>query len=160
MELSERIKELRKGMGLTQLEMAESLRITKNHYWRIENGNGFPSISLLNVISEVTNTSLTVLLENKLNFRSPSAAYIAARRGRPLPLETQIIFKKPTEDAYDGKKMKLPKETVYAVDPLSAEKVMKDEISKKSEKKSSPKFNLEDAVKKNAEKMAKKPKKK
>ena len=65
MELSERIKGLRKGMGLTQVEFSIRLGITKNHYWRIEKGHSEPSISLLRFIAGVTSTNLRVLLEDK-----------------------------------------------------------------------------------------------
>jgi len=89
MKLSERIKELREGLKLTQSGMAVKLGLTKNHYWRIEKGSIDPSISLLNKIAEVTGTNLTVLLEDK-----PSDIYIVTRSS---PTNTSFLAQAEAE---------------------------------------------------------------
>jgi transcriptional regulator with XRE-family HTH domain len=109
--------------------MAKELGISKNHYSRIETGRSRPSLDLLDKIAKVTNTELSVLLMDKV----PSAAYIASRRS---PINTSFMAQAEADA------LKKPPKKSSAKKGCETKK----------------KFDLEAAVKKNAEKMAKKPK--
>ena len=63
--LSERIKELRKKNGLTQLQLAKKLNITDKAVSKWEAGEGNPDISLLPAIASIFDCTIDYLLTGK-----------------------------------------------------------------------------------------------
>lgn len=63
--LSERIKELRKKSGLTQLQLAKKLNITDKAVSKWEAGEGNPDISLLPAIASIFDCTIDYLLTGK-----------------------------------------------------------------------------------------------
>lgn len=57
-----RVKEARKGRGISQAEMAEKLNISTNHYGHIEQGIKGCSIDLLLEIADILRVSTDYLL--------------------------------------------------------------------------------------------------
>lgn len=64
-EIGKRIKELRKGKGLTQLQLSEKLGITDNFLAKIEGGSKNPSIDLFIQMSELFGVSLDAIILGK-----------------------------------------------------------------------------------------------
>lgn len=63
--LGERVRELRKKNGLTQLQLAEKLKITDKAVSKWEAGEGNPDISLLTIIASIFNCTIDYLLTGK-----------------------------------------------------------------------------------------------
>ena len=63
MTIQEKLKELRKELGLTQEEVAERLHVSRAAIARWETGKGIPDISNLITISEVFDISLDELIK-------------------------------------------------------------------------------------------------
>lgn len=61
--LSEKLKELRTGAGLTQEQVAEKLGVTRSAIARWESGKGIPDISNLILISDYFNISLDEMIK-------------------------------------------------------------------------------------------------
>ncbi len=61
-----RIKELRKQCGMTQLQLAQKIGISREYLSAVENGHKYPSMALLIKISDILDTSVRDLLEDKL----------------------------------------------------------------------------------------------
>lgn len=59
---AERIKELRKGLGMNQVEFAKSLNVTKQSVSNWENNNILPSIDMLVRIANTYSVSTDYLL--------------------------------------------------------------------------------------------------
>ena len=57
-KVGKRVKELRKGLFLTQEKLAEKLKISSNHLSYIETGNRRPSLSLARKIARELKTDL------------------------------------------------------------------------------------------------------
>lgn len=51
----ENLKKYRKAKGFTQIQIAEALEVDQKHISFIENGNSFPSATLIGKITEVLN---------------------------------------------------------------------------------------------------------
>ncbi|MCY7056819.1 helix-turn-helix domain-containing protein [Streptococcus salivarius] len=66
MEFSERLKDLRKQAGLTQVEVAEKLGISQPAYASWERGVKKPTQENLVKIAKIFNVSLDSLLDNKV----------------------------------------------------------------------------------------------
>lgn len=64
-EIGKRIKALRKGMGLTQLQLSEKLGITDNFLAKIEGGSKNPSIDLFIQMSVFFDVSLDAIILGK-----------------------------------------------------------------------------------------------
>ena len=62
MELSERIRFLRKKKGLNQGELAEAIGINPSHLSRLENGKYQPSVDALQRIAQALEVSVDYLL--------------------------------------------------------------------------------------------------
>ncbi len=62
MELSEKIQNLRKGLGLTQEQFAERLFVSRTAVSKWENGRGAPSMDSLRLISKLCSVTLDELL--------------------------------------------------------------------------------------------------
>lgn len=62
MTLGEKIKEYRKKAGLTQNDLALKSGLSKNAIYNYENNKRFPTIDVLNRISESLNVPLDILL--------------------------------------------------------------------------------------------------
>ena len=60
MELGEKLQELRKNMGLTQEELAESLFVSRTAISKWESGRGYPSIDSLKEISKFFSFQRTI----------------------------------------------------------------------------------------------------
>lgn len=65
MDLSEKIKEIRKKFGLTQEELAEKLNVSRQAVAKWEMGNGVPDTENLKSISRLFGTSIDSLLDNE-----------------------------------------------------------------------------------------------
>lgn len=63
--LSDRIKDLRKQKGLTQLQLAEKLNITDKAVSKWESGDGNPDISILPSLADILNCTIDYLLTGK-----------------------------------------------------------------------------------------------
>jgi len=64
-EIGERIKMVRKAFGLTQEQFVENFEIGRANYARIESGEIFPGISIMNVLRSKFNISMDWLISNK-----------------------------------------------------------------------------------------------
>lgn len=64
MELSQRIRFLRKKKGLNQGELAEKVGINPSHLSRLENGKYQPSVDALQKIAEALEVSVDFLLSD------------------------------------------------------------------------------------------------
>ena len=65
MKLGEKIKQLRKSKGISQEELASTLKINRNFLSRIETGKSEPTASMLKNIAKIFNVDLNSLLEVK-----------------------------------------------------------------------------------------------
>lgn len=65
MELGEKLQELRKGRGLTQEELAESLFVSRTAISKWESGRGYPSIDSLKELSRFFSVSIDELLSSE-----------------------------------------------------------------------------------------------
>ena len=65
MEFNEKLQELRKGRGLTQEELAESLFVSRAAVSKWESGRGYPSIDSLKDISSFFSVSIDDLLSGE-----------------------------------------------------------------------------------------------
>ena len=63
MKLGEKIKQLRKGKGISQEELAAMLKINRNYLSRIETGKSEPTSSILKHIAEIFSVDLNSLLD-------------------------------------------------------------------------------------------------
>lgn len=61
--LGARIKELRKGKGLTQQQLAEMIEIDPKHLSKIEVGNSYPSMYNLEKITKALNVKMQDLFK-------------------------------------------------------------------------------------------------
>lgn len=64
MEFGEKLQELRKGRGLTQEELAESLFVSRTAISKWESGRGYPSIDSLREISRFFSVTIDELLSS------------------------------------------------------------------------------------------------
>ena len=65
MEFNEKLQELRKQKGLTQVELAELLYVSRTAVSKWESGRGFPNIESLKAISKFFSVSLDELLSGE-----------------------------------------------------------------------------------------------
>ena len=65
MEFGEKLQELRKGRGLTQEELAESLFVSRTAISKWESGRGYPNIESLKEISKFFSVSIDDLLSGE-----------------------------------------------------------------------------------------------
>lgn len=63
MKLSATLVLYRREKGLTQKEMAARLDISREYYWRLENGNAIPSVRLLERICRLTSVSVQAIFQ-------------------------------------------------------------------------------------------------
>lgn len=61
-ESGKRIRDLRKGKGMTQERLAEELGITREFFGRIENGKNGVSVDLFVMLSQLFDTSLDYMI--------------------------------------------------------------------------------------------------
>lgn len=65
MEFNEKLQEFRKQKGLTQVELAELLYVSRTAISKWESGRGFPNIESLKAISKFFSVSLDELLSGE-----------------------------------------------------------------------------------------------
>ena len=65
MTLADKLKEARKNAGLTQIELAEKLCVSRQAITKWETGKGIPDIDNLKMISKVLNVSIDFLLDDE-----------------------------------------------------------------------------------------------
>ena len=65
MKLGEKIKLIRKSKGISQEELASTLKINRNFLSRIETGKSEPTASILKNIAKLFNIDLNSLLDVK-----------------------------------------------------------------------------------------------
>ena len=85
MKLGEKIKQLRKSKGISQEELASTLKINRNFLSRIETGKSEPTASMLKNIAKIFNVDLNSLLDvkslpsdnsNKLKYITDNCKYL------------------------------------------------------------------------------------
>ena len=65
-QIGESIKNRRKELGITQPHLAELAGISVNTLYKLERGNGNPSLNVLNKIIEVLGLELRLEIKKKL----------------------------------------------------------------------------------------------
>ena len=65
MTLAEKLKEARKNAGLTQIELAEKLCVSRQAITKWESGKGIPDVDNLKILSKVLNVSIDFLLDDE-----------------------------------------------------------------------------------------------
>lgn len=65
MTLADKLKEARKNAGLTQIELAEKLCVSRQAITKWETGKGIPDVDNLRMISKVLNVSIDFLLDDE-----------------------------------------------------------------------------------------------
>ncbi len=65
MTLADKLKEARKNVGLTQVELAEKLCVSRQAITKWESGKGIPDVENLKTISQVLNVSIDFLLDDE-----------------------------------------------------------------------------------------------
>ena len=63
--LGKTIAKLRKKNGMTQLQLASRINVSDKTVSKWENGNGFPEISILPVLSDVFGVTIDYLLKGE-----------------------------------------------------------------------------------------------
>ncbi len=64
-QLGESIKIRRKEVGITQPHLAELAKVSTNTLYKLERGQGNPSLEVLNKLSEVLGMELTLEVKKK-----------------------------------------------------------------------------------------------
>lgn len=64
MKLGKIIKNRRKELGITQPHLAELAKISTNTLYKLERGQGNPSLDTLNKLAEVLGMELTLKIKN------------------------------------------------------------------------------------------------
>ena len=80
MELKDRLKELRKRKGLSQVTLAEKLGLSKSTIGAYETGDISPSLEALNLIADFFNVDINYLLgkeDGSTYYLDPEAAELA-----------------------------------------------------------------------------------
>jgi y4mF family transcriptional regulator len=62
--LGETIKSRRKELGITQPHLAELAKVSTNTIYKLERGQGNPSLDVLNKLAEVLGMELTLAVKN------------------------------------------------------------------------------------------------
>lgn len=65
MTLADKLKEARKNAGLTQIELAEKLCVSRQAITKWETGKGIPDVDNLRMISKVLDVSIDFLLDDE-----------------------------------------------------------------------------------------------
>lgn len=65
MTLANKLKEARKNVGLTQVELADKLCVSRQAITKWESGKGIPDVENLKMISKVLNVSIDFLLDDE-----------------------------------------------------------------------------------------------
>lgn len=65
MTLADKLKEARKNAGLTQVDLAEKLCVSRQAITKWESGKGIPDVENLKMISKVLNVSIDFLLDDE-----------------------------------------------------------------------------------------------
>ena len=65
MTLADKLKEARKNAGLTQVELAEKLCVSRQAITKWESGKGIPDVDNIKMISKVLNVSIDFLLDDE-----------------------------------------------------------------------------------------------
>ena len=96
MEIKDRIKELRKAKGLTQLEFADRLKVSRNNIAGYETGRTEPSGSAISLICRTFSVSETWLRTGEGEMFSDTAREeeIAAFMGDVLAAESEDFRKR------------------------------------------------------------------
>ena len=63
--LGEYLKQRRKSLGITQPHLAELAQISTNTLYKLERGQGNPSLEVLNKLTEVLGLELTLEVKHK-----------------------------------------------------------------------------------------------
>ncbi len=66
-ELGETIKSRRKELGITQPHLAELAKVSTNTLYKLERGQGNPSLNVLNKLAEVLGMKLSLEIKSNLN---------------------------------------------------------------------------------------------
>jgi transcriptional regulator with XRE-family HTH domain len=63
--IGKRIKDRRKGLGISQMDMAYALSINQSNVSRIENGTHLPTIDQLRMLKDLLSVDYEYLIEGK-----------------------------------------------------------------------------------------------
>ena len=92
MELKRKLADLRKGKGLTQLELAEMLSVSRQAISRWEVGTAVPSLDNLISLSEVYGVPLDYLVHGGAEEPpNKSAVSVGGGQKRAVPLRTLVL---------------------------------------------------------------------
>lgn len=94
MELKMKLIQLRKKKGITQLELAEHLHVSRQAVSRWEVGASIPSIDNLKLLAETYNVSVEYLLNGKQNSSEPVSPQLKSsdRDGSKIQIFLYIIL--------------------------------------------------------------------
>lgn len=65
--LGETIKNRRKELGITQPHLAELAQISTNTLYKLERGQGNPSLDILNKLADILGMELKLEIKSKIN---------------------------------------------------------------------------------------------
>ena len=98
MKLGERIAEKRKEMGMTQIELAEQMHVTRQTISRWEAGTVYPDVEKVSELASILHVSCDYLLTDMDDAQMPSPS---TRSKAPAGAVTRLL------QAVVGKKVKL-----------------------------------------------------
>lgn len=113
MEFSERLKDLRRQAGLTQVEVAEKLGISQQAYASWERGIKRPTQENLVKIAQILNVSVDYLVgnsEEKLD-ELDNIELLFRMNSKGLTEEEKVIFKKELIDFMEERRKIFKKES-------------------------------------------------
>ena len=112
MELSERLKELRKQAGLTQVELAGKLGIVQSSYADWERGKKKPTQANLVKIAQILNVSVDYLVGNseEKTDELDNIELLFRMNSKGLTKEEKAVFKKELIEFMEERKKTFNKE--------------------------------------------------
>ncbi len=91
--LGKRIKELRKSLGITQIELAEKVDVDPKYVSRIETGISNPSLKTVEKISEIMNVDVARLFKpDEINEKNKIISKITERLHSTSLKNAQTIY--------------------------------------------------------------------
>ena len=89
---SERLKASRKEAGLTQVELAEVLKVSSGTVGMWETGKREPKFEVMGHLSKTLNKSVDYLLGLSENESPPPADKIHSNKGSRLQVQAEVIY--------------------------------------------------------------------
>lgn len=102
MKLGERIAEKRKEMGMTQIELAEQMHVTRQTISRWEAGTVYPDVEKVSELASILHVSCDYLLTDMDDAQMPSPSKLSkAPAGAVTRLLQAVVGKKVKLSFYD-----------------------------------------------------------